>query len=198
MKTKESRTPAIQAKAGSPFFAKKGARGGFFDPWAGGSQFFSGDTGRSSTVQTKLTVGSPNDVYEKQADAMADQVVQRMSEPVGHPTAGREMSQASDRGLQRVMSTAPAIQEKCAHCEQEEKKEMEEDRGAPKEKLQKKPIFESNAEQPDEDESVQRKTDGASAQKAPADVEGSIRASKGGGSPLPGKTRHQMESSFGR
>jgi len=47
-------------------------------------------------IQPKLTVGSPDDVYEKEADAMADRVM-RMPEP----------------GF---------VQRKCVECEQEEKK----------------------------------------------------------------------------
>ncbi|HEX3079641.1 MAG TPA: hypothetical protein VHQ04_04225, partial [Puia sp.] len=54
--------------------------------------------------QPKLTIGSPDDVYEKEADAMADQVMRmQMPEPITFSTGKN------------------AVQRKCAHCEEEEK-----------------------------------------------------------------------------
>ena len=197
MKKREPSKPAIQAKANTPFFGKKETGGGFFGPHARGAA-------AGPPVQTKLTVGAANDVYEKEADAVADRVLQRMSEPEG----GRVM----EPGVQRAAgmgSGAAAIQEKCAHCEQEEKKEKEE-AGAPKGEVQKKPIFESNAEPPDEDQPIRRKCpacmedekiskkgdEGASSTAPPA-VESGLNTSKGNGSPLPSGTKEQMESSMG-
>jgi len=239
MKTKESRMPAIQAKAGSPFFAKKGARGAFFGSGSSAVDFFHGWPGASPgvgrgdaqahgawtkgrgapAVQTKLMVGHPNDVYEKEADAVADRVVQRMSEPGVRQTAEPAVQRVAEPGLERaagktetpVAKMAPAVQEKCAHCEQEEKEEKQEEKEMSKGKLRKKPIFESNAEPPDEeipirrkcpacmeDDQLMKKADGASAQSAPASVESGLQESKGGGSSMPDQTRKQMESSFGR
>lgn len=54
-------------------------------------------------VQPKLTIGSPNDVYEQEADAVADTVV-RKTEPSINPT-----------------QTSGLISRKCAACEEEEK-----------------------------------------------------------------------------
>lgn len=61
--------------------------------------------GKAQTFfQPKLTVNEPGDVYEQQADAMADRVM-RMPAPVD-----------------AFFSTAQnALQRKCAHCEEEEK-----------------------------------------------------------------------------
>jgi len=57
--------------------------------------------------QPKLTVNEPNDVYEQEADHMADQVM-RMPDPL----ASRDsFFKPADKAIQR----------KCAHCEQEEK-----------------------------------------------------------------------------
>ncbi|WP_221392548.1 DUF4157 domain-containing protein [Dyadobacter sp. NIV53] len=59
----------------------------------------------SPLIQPKLTIGSPNDIYEREADAVADKVM-RMS----------------DSSQQPVMSqTAGMISRKCAACEEEEK-----------------------------------------------------------------------------
>jgi Domain of unknown function (DUF4157)/Xanthomonas XOO_2897-like deaminase len=75
--------------------------------------------------------------------------------------------------------------------------------------LQRKPIFESKAEPPQDDlglqrkcaaceqgEKLQKKEDGGASQGASPGVERSLSASKGGGTPLPGQTRKQMEASF--
>ena len=60
--------------------------------------------------------------------------------------------------------------------------------------VQTKPIFESNAEP--EQEQVQRKEDTAT-ERNTSDLESSLNASKGGGSPMPEDTRTDMESEFG-
>lgn len=55
-------------------------------------------------IQPKLSIGAPDDIYEKEADAMADKVM-RMPMP----------SQVN------FLSTNNTFQRKCAHCEEEEK-----------------------------------------------------------------------------
>src|ERR1700743_3415034 len=142
MKTAEPKTKASAAKKKTSFFGKEAGQG-FFPGGRGDASFFSG-----ADVQAKLTVGQPNDGYEKEADAMADKVVQRS----GDPNAATEPIRTGPiRRLQAasLRSAGPgAIQEKCAHCEDEEKKDQPE---RPEKRLQKKPIFDSNAEPPDDD-----------------------------------------------
>lgn len=124
-------------------------------------------------IQTKLTIDQPGDKYEQEADAMAEQVVQKLSSPNEKP-----------------------IQRQCAECEQEEqlqKKEAEEEEPLMP-KIQKKEIFESN--EPSPDDSLQAKSDDALSEATP-DLESRLNASKGSGSPLPEDTRTNMESSFG-
>ncbi|HEY9559462.1 MAG TPA: hypothetical protein VIR29_01600 [Anseongella sp.] len=64
--------------------------------------FFSPVTARSggAVIQPKLTVNAPGDRYEQEADAMANRVM-RMPD-----------------------SSPEEIQRKCAHCEEEEKKQL--------------------------------------------------------------------------
>ena len=72
MKATPTKTEAAQpAKKTAPFF-NKGAGQGFFKPAAPG-------------IQTKLTVGEPNDVYEREANTTADRVVRGMH---AEPAAG--------------------------------------------------------------------------------------------------------------
>src|SRR4051794_20668504 len=86
MKAAEAKPASKQgSKSSNPFFNKGGSalfsnemandNGSFFSPQQ--NSFFKANT---STIQTKLTIGQPNDKYEQEADLMADKVVQRVSE----------------------------------------------------------------------------------------------------------------------
>lgn len=59
---------------------------------------------RSKFVQPKLTINNPNDEYEREADAVADQVM-RMEVP----------------SIQTKPLSISSLQRKCAHCEEEER-----------------------------------------------------------------------------
>jgi hypothetical protein len=69
----------------------------------------------SPFFQPKLTVNQPNDVYEQEADAMADRVM-RMAAPDHHENAF-------------FKPAADNIQRKCQHCEEEEKVQRKENSG---------------------------------------------------------------------
>lgn len=151
--------------------------------------------GSAPTIQTKLTIGKPNDKYEQEADRVADQVV---SSP---PTQG------------------PSVQKKCADCDKEDKaqmkpilQKMEEDEvqtsafpslmkmeeEEPQAKLQLMEEEEPQAKlQLMQDEEVQTKTGDAASPTVSPNIGNQIQKSKGGGSPLPGTTRSFMESRIG-
>src|SRR5690349_15170391 len=63
----------------------------------------------AACIQTKLTIGSADDIYEKEADAMADQVM-RMPMP----------------GTVNFLHSSPLVNRKCAECEQEEQLQRKE------------------------------------------------------------------------
>ncbi len=136
--------PEIQAKE-QPFFSKEG-QGDFFSKTNNvNSSFFS-----PTTIQPKLTVGQPNDKYEVEADAMADKVVQRLSDSSEVNNSPLEGDTATAVGESK--HSGGVIQRKCSSCEDEEKlqkKENEFDGAA--QGVQRKPIFESNGEQSDID-----------------------------------------------
>ena len=137
----KNNTPAVSNK---PFFQRENV-----DLFFGSNRHFF----RASPIQAKLTVNKPGDIYEKEADAMADKVVQRIAEPAGIQTTS----------FSAVGTVTPFVQKKCAHCDEEEKlqkKEKGDDRDLLKEKVQKKPAFESNPTPPDEEKTVQRKCAG--------------------------------------
>lgn len=105
-----------------------------------------------SRIQFKLTVGAPDDAMEKEADSVADQVVQRMP-------------------IQPIMGIPPAIQRKCAACQNEDQEEAT--------------IQKSSA------------TNAGAGMATPA-VTRQIQATQGSGQSMDGQTRSFMESSFGR
>src|SRR5688572_7661654 len=150
MRTFGNRQNSTASKS-SAFFQKKSEQH-FFNSVSNPSPFFSK---QSPAVQTKLTIGQPNDKYEQEADAMADKVVQRLATP--------ESSALKDISVQTkplATTITPFIQTKCAACDQEEKLQKKEEEDLVQESsldLQKKPIFESNAEPPDDENNIQRK-----------------------------------------
>lgn len=214
MKSTDSKSTVVAPaqKEYQPFLSKK-AEGGFFGrSAANGASFFKPSSHRraagNGVMQTKLTVGLPNDKHEQEADAVADKVVQRLAAP------GSLAKKAT--GIQAkplVAGVSSIIQAKCTECEQEMKLQNKEDGGKEgelmKAELQRKPIFESNAEPPDDEDSIHRKCSACEKeerlQKKPAsapqevtpDIESSLLASRNSGAPLPSSTREQMESSFG-
>lgn len=85
-KTSSTSRPVQVADEHNPFFPAQGVVPSrpFFPP---------------PIIQPKLEIGSPDDAYEREADDMAERVVQRMANPT--PT------------------TPPLIQRKCADCDEE-------------------------------------------------------------------------------
>ncbi|WP_062056997.1 eCIS core domain-containing protein [Aquimarina longa] len=169
----------IQKKR-QPFF-NKGGEGSFFSKSSEATTPFF-----TPTVQPKLKVGKPNDKYEVEADAMADKVVQKLSQPkdsspshsdtsvqAKHTPVGREhlqkkeddevsehdnelqlkpifesnAEQPPEADVQTKLST-PTVQKDTSQEEKLQKKEEEQISESDKE-VQRKPIFESNAEQPE-------------------------------------------------
>ena len=63
---------------------------------------------KDHTIQAKLSINQPNDVYEQQADHMADQVM-RMPDP-------------SVKQSPFFKPAISAVQRKCHECEEDDKK----------------------------------------------------------------------------
>jgi hypothetical protein len=212
----KSTTATIQRKS-EPFFRKEGDQD-FFSRKPNDNSFFS--PAKSSKLQAKLTIGQPGDKYEQEADATADKVVQRLATPdKQHREQGIQRKPLS-AGITPLVQhasnqsiTPSPIQAKCEACEQEEKlqkKEEKKDEEGLKEKLQRKPIFDSDAEPPDdktvqrkcaaceeEEKKVQKKEAGSSGEYASSSIESHLNSSRGSGSSLPESTRNNMESAFG-
>lgn len=210
MQTAEPKTTSVatKTKANQPFLVKKG-EGSFFGKNERQTRpFFHSTPGYSlhsnNFIQPKLTVGQPDDKYEKEADAMADKVVRRLAAP-------EPMTKADPVVQAKPLASTitPVVQKKCAHCEEEEKLQKKEmDKELLEEKIQRKSFFEGGETPRDDVKNIQRKCaeceqeerlqrKSGYASSATPFMEKSLMASKGSGSPLPSSTRQQMESSFG-
>src|SRR5688500_16261633 len=95
-----SKSEHLQKKGGEHFFAGQRKPQPFFNPG----------------VQTKLTINSPGDPYEKEADAMADLAVE----------AKKTDSQTSGPSPFTKVNPLPFVQRECSECDGEEKLQKKE------------------------------------------------------------------------
>ncbi len=131
------------------------------------SNFFS-----PTTIQPKLTIGQPNDKYEKEADAMAEKIV-------AGQTASPTNTANVNSGIQRM----------CAGCEKEEGiQRMSEEEEEP------------DIQRMGKEEEIQPKLMLKSAGGggvATAALSSQLNSSKGGGSPMSADTNQSMSQAFG-
>ena len=198
-----------QTDAAEPFFAptqqsdvQAESEDSFFSPTA--PQSSNGEFA-GGTVQTKLSVNAPGDKHEQEADAMADQVVQRMSAPEEKDKVHKKGKPEEEEKIQRM--SAPEEEKDKVHKkgkpEEEEKVQRMSAPEEEKDKIHKKgkPEEEEKVQrkcaecEKEEGGQVQRQSDGSST--ASSGVTQQIESSKGQGSKLSDDTRTQMESSFG-
>ena len=145
---------------------KDAAKNGFFSANEVQQPFF-----EAAQVRAKMTVNEPGDHFEKQADHVADKVVQHISQP--KPVQSAAVQKKSD--------------------EKEDQKEKELNKG--EKEVQRKPVFESDAD-PNEGDTLKRSSQSAAPDVSPQ-TQHRIESSKGGGEPLPANTREEMEGAMG-
>ncbi|MFB6317234.1 DUF4157 domain-containing protein [Saccharicrinis sp. FJH54] len=175
-------------------------------------------------IQEKLTVGKPGDIYEQEADRMADAVLTRNSgvETQNALSNGNRTSEhGSLQGMIHKMEEEEvqnSLQEMIQRQEEEEELQMsaEEERekvqkqeeeelqlqsGADEEEIQmqadnEEGELQTKLIQKKDEEEVQTRRDNVATQTT-SGIEHSLNASKGGGSAMPDDVRQQMESGFG-
>jgi hypothetical protein len=143
---------------------------------------------QSPNVQAKLTVGSPGDKYEQQADHVASKVVraeglQRQEDK----KVRRQEEEEMQTKLQR--QEEEEVQARLQRQSEAEEEEMQT-------KLQKQEEEETQTKlqrQEEEEEPVQAKEIQRKEAKASAALEARIDSQKGGGFPLPDEVREDME-----
>ncbi|MEH1776144.1 MAG: DUF4157 domain-containing protein [Nostoc sp.] len=149
--------------------------------------------------QTKLTVNQPGDVYEQEADKVAQQVMQTMSEPVSKQSVQRESLPEEEEELQmKSLADANTSLQREALPEEEEELQMKsladtntslqrEALPEEEEELQMKSLADTNI-------SLQRQGGGVT---ATSDLETSIQQERGSGQTLSDDIRQPMEQAFG-
>jgi len=116
----------------------------------------------------KLAISQPGDLYEREADSIAEQVMS-MPEPA-----------TQDIGVSKELAEDLRIQPLCPGCE---------------EQMQKKEMIEQPL--PEEQEIVQTKLDSGQDASIPASLESELHSLRGHGQPLPESARAFFEPRFG-
>lgn len=176
----------------------------FFDK-AGEQSFFgqSNSTSTFSPLQAKLNIGTPDDQFEREADQMADQVVQNSAInpaptaiqkkpiPNTHEDNLNRMEGDNNEGIQTMPLAAkvtPLVQRKKDHSEniQRDQEEEEEEELQLKTNLlkSKTPI-------------LQKKTDTTLPSSATQGFENKLKSRSNLGSPLSPSVQQEMEQGFG-
>jgi hypothetical protein len=152
----------------------------------------------SPVIQPKLSINQPNDIYEQEADAVADKVIR--------------IPDTSINDSLFFKPSVSAIQRKCAHCEEEKKIHRKENNCETADSLdnpflQNKPVIQSKAstyedihrmsagEDEEKEESIQRKE--TDANEINPKSEGQL-TNFNQGQPLPESARSFFEPRFGQ
>ena len=131
--------------------------------------------------QTKLSIGQPDDKYEKEADAVASEVVSQTALPV--------VQQKKSSGIQRM--SPPMEEERFGTNDQRMRKDKE---------IQEKPELQRMCPECEEEKekaggALQTKVEGST--PASSQLSSRIDSVSGKGNRLPPKTLHEMNASFG-
>ncbi|MBC1223495.1 DUF4157 domain-containing protein [Nostoc sp. UCD121] len=140
--------------------------------------------------QAKLSISQPGDIYEQEADSVAQQVMQRMAQPVNRQPIQREASPEEEEELQMKPLDISTLQREALPEEEEE--------------LQMKPLDISTLQRealPEEEEELQMKPmvqrQANAGMDAAPDLEASINQARGGGVAIADNIREPMEQAFG-
>ncbi|KAF5424184.1 MAG: protein of unknown function (DUF4157) [Candidatus Methanocomedens sp.] len=147
---------------------------------------------KSGALQAKLRIGQPGDMYEQEADRVADEVM-RMPEP----GVQREVKPEEEETLQ----TKPLVNQITPLDQVQRQEEPEEE----EEMIQAKPLAEEitpfvqkQVEPEEEEEELQAKATSGRISEVTPNLESNILSLKGGGKPLPENDRAFFEPRFGQ
>jgi hypothetical protein len=177
---------------------------------------------RSGAIQAKLTVNPPDDVYEREADRLAEEVmrgsepqVQRQEEPeeeeeeilrrkplTGQATPLAQRQVEPEEEEEEVLRAKPLTGQATPLAQRQVEPDEEEEEGV----LRTKPLTgqatplaqrQVEPEEEEEEEPVEMKRIPGGTPEVSPELEGRIQGLKGGGQALDNKVRAQMESAFG-
>lgn len=146
---------------------------------------------KSGALQAKLRIGQPNDIYEQEADRVADQVM-RMSEP-------RVQRQPKEKEEEEPIQPKP-LAEQITPLVQRQTEEGEEEEEEPiQTKLTDSPQVQRPEEETEEGEKepIQTKPASGKAPRIGPNLAAQIHSIRGGGQPLPQSVRNYFEPRFG-
>ena len=175
-------------KERAPFFSKENK-----------TPFFNSASG--TAIQPKLTIGQPNDKYEKEADSMADAVVNNTATTPA--IQNKEIS-----AIQRTTLATPQEDEKLGTAEQrmegdkliQEKPEIQRMENPEEEMVSKKEGEEEEGmihKMDEEEEGAVQTKSNTSNQTASSGLSQQLKSKTGRGRSLSKNTKGEMESSFG-
>ncbi len=149
---------------------------------------------RSGALQAKLRIGQPGDVYEQEADRVADAVM-RMPEPVMQ----RQVEPEEEK--EETLQSKPLANQITPLIQMQRQEEPEEE----EEMLQAKPdaeditqLVQRQIEPEEEEEELQAKATSGHLSEVNSNLEYDIQSLKGGGQPLSENDRAFFEPRFGR
>jgi diketogulonate reductase-like aldo/keto reductase len=124
----------------------------------------------SMSLQAKLTVSNPNDIYEQEADRVAEDVTRSIDTPVLRQTPEDDEELMQGKLVQRQ---------------------------APEEEELMQGKFNVQRQTPEEEEELQMQSNQSMAATVADDVETRINSARGGGHPLSDEVKNPMEQAFG-
>ncbi len=133
---------------------------------------------RDLAIQPKLTVTPAGDVYEQEADHIADQVLQQIQNGAGSPEVQRQEEEEEEMQMKREA----AIQRQ-EIPEEEEELMMQRDLSAQRQDI------------PEEEEALQMQADGTMRTSDPLTT--AVQDAQGKGHTLPERNRKPLEQAFG-
>ncbi|TKJ38541.1 hypothetical protein CEE37_12305 [candidate division LCP-89 bacterium B3_LCP] len=152
---------------------------------------------RPQSIQTKLTIGSPNDQYEQEADRVADQIV-RMPEPM----LQKQPLEEEEEELQTkpiADQITPMVQRQ---IEEEEEEELIQPDRLPiiqRQEEEEEEIVQTLQRQCDEEECpIQTQQETSHTSEVTPNLASQIQAIRSGGRSLPQPCRNYFEPRFGR
>ena len=154
----------------------------------------------STGAQAKLTIGQPNDIYEQEADSIADQVMSMPDQKLQRqPELEEEEEPLQTKSLADQITPFVQRQEEPPEEEEEEPVQAKFEDGGIIQRMCPACEEETAQRQPmaEEDEELQAKEKPGQTPQVGSGVESRINSLKGGGQPLDSATRSFFEPRFG-
>jgi len=137
------------------------------------------------SIQAKMTVSAPGDIYEQEADSVAEKVVRGLNSQVQRQEEKEELQMKLTSEIQRQEEEEELQMKRVSKVQRQEEEE-----------LQMKLASEVQRQEEEEEELMMKPDDGSAAQLSEA-VEARINAACGNGQQLSADIREPMEQAFG-